>query len=65
MNSFTVVKGSYDYGLVALSIVLAMFTSYAALDLAGRVASARGRVRAAWLGCGAAVMGWGIWSIPM
>lgn len=35
MNSFAVIKGSYDYGLVALSIVLAMFISYAALDPAG------------------------------
>jgi len=56
-------NGSYDYGLVALSIVLAMFASYAALDLAGRVTSAQGRVRALWLGCGAAAMGLGIWAM--
>jgi len=29
--------GSYDYTLVALSVLIAMFASYAALDLAGRV----------------------------
>ncbi len=29
--------GSYNYVLVALSVVIAMFTSYAALDLAGRI----------------------------
>jgi len=34
MNSVTAMKGSYDYGLVALSVVLAMSASYAALDLA-------------------------------
>ena len=56
-------KGSYDYGLVALSIVLAMFASYAALDLAGRVTATQGRVRAIWLSWGAAAMGWGIWAM--
>src|ERR1017187_5079073 len=63
MNSVTAMKGSYDYGLVALSIVLAMFASYAALDLAGRVTATQGRVRAIWLSCGAAAMGLGIWAM--
>jgi len=56
-------NGSYDYGLVTLSVVLAMFASYAALDLAGRVTCARGWARALWLSCGAAAMGLGIWSM--
>jgi diguanylate cyclase (GGDEF)-like protein/PAS domain S-box-containing protein len=63
MNSLTTMKTSYDYGLVALSVLLAMVTSYAALELAGRVTSARGRVRSLWLGCGAVVMGLGIWAM--
>jgi diguanylate cyclase (GGDEF)-like protein/PAS domain S-box-containing protein len=63
MNSLTAMKTSYDYGLVALSVLLAMVTSYAALELAGRVTSARGRVRSRWLGCGAVVMGLGIWAM--
>jgi NO-binding membrane sensor protein with MHYT domain len=54
---------SYDYGLVSLSVVLAIFASYAALELAGRVASSRGRLRALWLYCGAIVMGLGIWAM--
>ena len=62
MNSVTAMQGSYDGKLVALSIVLAMFASYAALDLAGRVTSARGRVRALWLACGTAAMGLGVWA---
>ena len=33
---------SYDYRLVALSIAIAVLASYAALDVAGRVTSARG-----------------------
>ncbi len=57
------VTGSYDYGLVALSVVLAMFSSYAALDLAGRVTAARGWAQAAWLSAGAAAMGLGIWAM--
>lgn len=63
MNSVTAMKTSYDYGLVTLSVVLAIFASYAALELAGRVTSARGLVRALWLCCGAVVMGLGIWAM--
>src|SRR2546427_7134256 len=54
---------SYDYRLVALSVVIAIFASYAALDLAGRTTAARGRVRLAWLIGGATAMGVGIWSM--
>src|SRR6202158_4523325 len=55
--------GSYNYALVALSVLIAMFASYAALDLAGRVAAAGGWTRAVWLLCGAGAMGTGIWSM--
>jgi two-component system, sensor histidine kinase and response regulator len=55
--------GSYDYRLVALSVLIALAASYAALDLAGRVTSARSLARAAWLTGGATAMGIGIWSM--
>jgi two-component system sensor histidine kinase/response regulator len=55
--------GSYDYRLVALSVLIAMLASYAALDLAGRVTAARGRTQFIWLNGGAAAMGLGIWSM--
>ena len=55
--------GSYDYRLVALSILIAIFAAYAALDLAGRVTAARGMARFTWLGGGAIAMGLGIWSM--
>jgi len=55
--------GTYDYRLVALSIVIAVLASYAALDLAAQVTVARGRSRVAWLTGGAAAMGMGIWSM--
>src|SRR6204780_1034185 len=55
--------GSYDYPLVVLSVVISVVTSYAALDLAGRVTSARGMARTLWLSGGATAMGIGIWAM--
>jgi PAS domain S-box-containing protein len=55
--------GSYNYALVALSVLIAMFASYAALYLAGRVSAANGWNRAVWLLGGACAMGTGIWSM--
>jgi diguanylate cyclase (GGDEF)-like protein/PAS domain S-box-containing protein len=63
MNSIPTMNGSFDHRLVVLSVVLSICASYAALDLGGRVTSARGWVRAIWLGCGAGAMGLGIWSM--
>ena len=57
------ITGSYDYGEVARSILIAIAASYVALDLTGRVTAARGRVRLAWLGGGAFAMGIGIWAM--
>ena len=62
-NPAAALAGIYDYRLVALSVLIAMLASYAALDLAGRVTAARGRVRLYWLTGGAAAMGLGIWSM--
>src|SRR5207245_3533482 len=58
-----VMVGSYDYRLVVLSVVIAVLASYAALDLAGRVTSARSGARSLWLSGGAIAMGIGIWSM--
>ncbi|HZW95093.1 MAG TPA: MHYT domain-containing protein [Candidatus Eremiobacteraceae bacterium] len=55
--------GSYDYRLVALSVLIAILASYTALDLAGRVKAARGWARLTWLTGGAIAMGLGIWSM--
>src|SRR5438309_3052596 len=55
--------GSYNHALLALSVLIAMFASYAALDLAGRVTAASGWTRAVWLLGGAGAMGTGIWSM--
>src|SRR2546425_8066877 len=55
--------GIYDLRLVALSVVVAAIASYAALDLAGRVSTSKGKASAAWLLGGALAMGTGIWSM--
>ena len=55
--------GTYNYWLVALSLVVASFASYAALDLATRLTAARGRPARYWLIGGAFSMGTGIWSM--
>jgi PAS domain S-box-containing protein len=58
----TPLSGSYDPRLVALSVFIAISTSYTALDLGSRVTAARGWTRSAWLAGGATAMGLGIWS---
>ena len=58
-----VVTGTHDPYLVALSILVAAFASYTALDLGGRVAAARALARRVWLVAAAIIMGGGIWSM--
>jgi diguanylate cyclase (GGDEF)-like protein len=55
--------GTYQFGLVALSLFIATLASYVALELAGRVTNSRGLEARLWLGCGAVSMGIGIWSM--
>jgi two-component system, sensor histidine kinase and response regulator len=58
-----IMAGSYDFRFVALSIVVAILASYCALDLSGRITSARASLRGYWLSGGALAMGIGIWSM--
>ncbi|TKJ69098.1 histidine kinase [Pseudomonas viridiflava] len=55
--------GSYTPSLVMISVLIAVLASYTALDLAGRVASAKGRAVHCWIAGGAIAMGIGIWSM--
>jgi NO-binding membrane sensor protein with MHYT domain len=57
------IVATYDFRLVALSAFIAICASYAALDLAARVAATRNKTRQAWLFGGAIAMGTGIWSM--
>ncbi|MFT3815933.1 MAG: EAL domain-containing protein [Acidovorax sp.] len=54
---------TYDKGVVALSVLVAMFASYVALDLARRVHKQERGIAAAWIVGGALVMGSGVWSM--
>jgi PAS domain S-box-containing protein len=58
-----ILTGTHDPYLVALSILVASFASYTALDLAGRVGAAHGLARRVWLAAAAITMGGGIWSM--
>src|SRR5712691_4915388 len=58
-----VVTGTHDPYLVALSILIACFASYTALDLSAHVVPARGFARRVWLVAAALTMGGGIWSM--
>jgi NO-binding membrane sensor protein with MHYT domain len=57
------VTGTYNPYLVALSILVACFASYTALDLSGHLVPTRGFARRAWLVAAALTMGGGIWSM--
>jgi NO-binding membrane sensor protein with MHYT domain len=61
MSQSFVLEGSYDYRLVALSLVIAFVASYTAIDMAGRVTVTRGFARVRWLLGGSFAMGSGIW----
>ncbi|MBS7660643.1 EAL domain-containing protein [Pseudomonas lalucatii] len=54
---------SYDFSLVLTSLAVAILASYTALDLAGRIATAKGLALLLWIGGGAVAMGIGIWSM--
>ncbi|MBM3103818.1 EAL domain-containing protein [Pseudomonas sp. V1] len=55
--------GSYSSSLVLISLCVAILASYTALDLTGRIATAKGRAVYLWIGGGAFAMGFGIWSM--
>nr|WP_314480679.1 EAL domain-containing protein [uncultured Pseudomonas sp.] len=53
----------YSSSLVLISLCVAILASYTALDLAGRIATARGYAASLWMFGGALAMGTGIWSM--
>ena len=61
--SGTPLAGSYDWGLVVLSFLIAVFASYTALNLAVRIRETQGVYKRIWTtGC-AVSLGTGIWSM--
>ena len=57
------IAGTYNAGLVALSVAIAIVASYAAFNLGERVSASGGQRRWAWLSSGAIAMGFAIWSM--
>ncbi|MGY2376763.1 putative bifunctional diguanylate cyclase/phosphodiesterase [Pseudomonas sp. SDO524_S393] len=55
--------GSYSPSLVVISLCVAILASYTALDLTGRLATAKGRAVYFWMAGGALAMGVGVWSM--
>ncbi len=55
--------GTYDVGLVVLSVVVAVVASYVALDLATRISAHRPPAARYWLIGDAIAMGTGVWSM--
>ncbi|NWD72649.1 EAL domain-containing protein [Pseudomonas gingeri] len=55
--------GSYSSTLAFISLFVAILASYTALDLTGRIATARGRAVYLWMAGGAMAMGVGVWSM--
>ena len=55
--------GSYSFTLVFISLCVAILASYTALDLTGRIATAKGRAVHLWTAGGAFAMGIGVWSM--
>ncbi|QKS46413.1 bifunctional diguanylate cyclase/phosphodiesterase [Paenibacillus cellulosilyticus] len=56
-------EGSYNFYIVALSVLIAIFASYSALSIAAKISHSRGKTRFFWLISGAFVMGTGVWSM--
>ncbi len=56
-------QGAYNLWLVAVSYAVAVAACFAALELGGRVVSARGRAVWAWMAGGSVSIGVGIWSM--
>lgn len=54
---------AHDPFLVALSVLAAIFSAFAALSLAGRLLAAESTARRWWLAASAAALGGGVWSM--
>jgi diguanylate cyclase (GGDEF)-like protein/PAS domain S-box-containing protein len=57
------IHGSYDPLLVSLSVAVAIFASFTALNLAGRLLATDGAARSWWLLAASLALGGGIWSM--
>jgi PAS domain S-box-containing protein len=59
----SIIRGSHDPALVAVSLLIAVVASFTALDLAGRMRATDGWTRYLWLAAASIAMGGGIWAM--
>lgn len=57
------ITSSYDLPLVLLSILVAIFSSFVALDISSQLAERSSKLKIRWIVSGALIMGLGIWSM--
>jgi PAS domain S-box-containing protein len=62
-GSLMTLTGTHHMDLVALSVIIAILSSYVALDLAQRCTTAERKAKLGWLTGGGMAMGLGIWSM--
>ncbi|MGC4076234.1 MAG: EAL domain-containing protein [Rubrivivax sp.] len=63
MNGTAFIVTRHDPLLVVLSLLIAVFASYVALDLSRRLGASHGRHRRVWWAGGSLAMGTGIWAM--
>jgi NO-binding membrane sensor protein with MHYT domain/signal transduction histidine kinase len=64
LDPATAYPGTYNVGLVATSVAIAILAAFVAFSISGRIAAATTRwARHAWASAGAISMGGGIWSM--
>jgi len=63
LNHSSIIEATYDYRLVALSVLIAIFASYVTLELTKLITAARNKHRFTRLLWGAVAMGTAIWSM--
>lgn len=60
----TLIDGQYDFGLVALSLIIAIFASFMAFNVATQASASNSKLRKyALLSAGSVAMGGGVWSM--
>ena len=57
------ISTAYDFNLVILSIIIAIFAAYTAIDLTERISTTHRYASLGWLIAGASSLGMGIWSM--
>lgn len=55
-------EGSYNYYIVALSVIISIVASYSALSITARISRTDGIIRLFWIFAGSFVMGTGVWA---